>query len=510
MMPARKLESGSPYLSDESKMTGRADMLYMPENESEVIGILKDSVKNGRKITVSSMRTGVCGGAVPEGGDVLGMEMMNRAVGIGKDDRGFFIRVRPAMTVNELNALISKKAFSDLDELTPGAVEEAMKTPLFYPVDPTELNSSIGGNISTNASGPRTFKYGPTRNWVRMIRIVLSTGKVLDLKRGDVIAKDNVLDLGEGYAVRVPSYDFRLGIKNATGIMASPDLDAVDLFVGSEGIIGVITEADVYLAPWHPLISNIMFFPDDVSSYGFVKDLRDSDVVPEFLEYFDGGSLNLIRESRISDPKFTGMPDIPEKAGSAVFFDLPYDGSVYGSYDVIGKIAEKYGGSLDDSWCGHEQNDRQRFFAFRHSVPQSIFDHVAKIKQKNDVNIHKMGTDMSVPLDKLDRMMEIYRETLKKYDLRYVIFGHIGNGHLHVEIMIKSMDDVDRAKTAYRELARAAMDLGGSPSAEHGIGKLKNEYITMMYGEKGAEEIKAAKDVLDPTWTLNVGNMVIR
>lgn len=163
-MPARKLESGSPYLSDESKMTGRADMLYMPENESEVIGILKDSVKNGRKITVSSMRTGVCGGAVPEGGDVLGMEMMNGAVGIGKDDRGFFIRVRPAMTVNELNALISKKAFSDLDELTPGAVEEAMKTPLFYPVDPTELNSSIGGNISTNASGPRTFKYGPTRN----------------------------------------------------------------------------------------------------------------------------------------------------------------------------------------------------------------------------------------------------------------------------------------------------------------------------------------------------------
>lgn len=509
MLISKNLEKTSPYLTDESKMTGTADVLYMPTNESEVIEVLKKTSASGRTITISAMRTGVCGGAVPNGGDVMTLEKMNRVIGIGSNEKGVYVRLQPAVTINGLNDLIRKRSYDGLKELSEGAIDIAKNSELFYPIDPTELNGSIGGNISTNASGPRTFKYGPTRNWVKRIRIVLSNGDVLDLERDKLKAKDGMIIFSNGVMIKVPTYDFRLGIKNATGIMTSKDVDAVDVFIGSEGIFGVITEADIYLAHWHPLISSIIFFPDDQNAYDFVKEFVNSEIRPEFIEFFDTGSLDLIRASRKKDPKFTDMPDLPDCAGSAVFFDLPYDEKIEDRYLQIDQIASRYKGSLDNSWCGHELKDRQRFFAFRHSVPQSIFDYVASLKGGNS-GMHKMGTDMSVPLVNLDIMMDYYRKVLATYDLEYVIFGHIGNGHLHVEIILKDMDDINRAKEAYRKLAVKAIALNGSPSAEHGIGKLKTEYISMMYGEKGLNEIKEIKNVLDPEWILNPGNMVVR
>ncbi|MCQ2070637.1 MAG: FAD-binding oxidoreductase, partial [archaeon] len=134
---------------------------------------------------------------------------------------------------------------------------------------------------------------------------------------------------------------------------------------------------------------------------------------------------------------------------------------------------------------------------------------VAKLKGTSSPGIHKMGTDMSVPLESLDRMMDVYDEVITRYGLEYVIFGHIGNGHPHVEIILKDMDEFHRAKEAYRELAQAAIDLGGSPSAEHGIGKIKTEYVTMMYGEEGVREILEVKKTLDPECRFNPGNVVV-
>lgn len=506
------LDGNSPYITDESKMKGSAEFLIMPENESEVIEAVRDAYLNGKCITTSSMRTGVCGGCVPQGGDVLSMEKMNKIIGIGEDDRGFYIRVQPAVTVRDLNKMLRSRRVSGLNDLTEGALDRFSGEPsgFFYPVDPTELNSSIGGNISTNASGPRTFKYGPTRNWIRRIKVVLSDGTLLDVKRGDIRAdgRSFTLKMSDGdRIIPLPSYDFNMNVKNATGIMAADGMDLVDLFVGSEGIFGVVVEADVYVAPDHPLMSNIMFFPGPAEAYSFVRSLRDTQVVPEFLEFFDSGSLDLIRESRRRDPRFTEMPDIPDGAGSAVFFDIPYDGDILENYSIISKVAEKYRGSPENSWCGHEIRDRERFFAFRHSVPQTIFDHVASLKGTVP-GIHKMGTDMSVPLEHLDEMTDLYYSVLNEAELDFVIFGHIGNGHVHVEIILEDLDDLERARKAYRKLAEYAISFGGSPSAEHGIGKLKKEYIEMMYGKKGLEEIKRTKSALDPKWILCRGNMV--
>ena len=498
----------SPYTIDECKIRGYADSVLIPESESDVI----DAVRSESVITISGMRTGMCGGSVPYGGTVLSMEKFNRVIGVGRDDRGFFVRVQPFVTVRQLNDFIRRKEYRALPSITENAAEEMASDPngFFYPVDPTELNGSLGGNIADNASGPRTFKYGPTRDWVRRVRVVLSDGSVLDIKRGDISAKGRVLELPFSDGVRtveLPTYEFNRRVKNVTGLFVEDDMDAVDLFIGSEGIFGVLTEADLYLAPAHPLISNIVFLRQNSDAYSLSKDIRDSDVVPEVLEFFDSGSLDLIRASRRDDPRFTGMPDIPDYAKSALFFDLPMDGNLEKNYLALSGLLSRYGASLEDSWCGHELRDRERFFAFRHSVPQTIFDYVARLKGSSAPQINKMGTDMSVPLDRLDEMMESYDSIIRSYGLEYVIFGHIGNGHPHVEIILKDMEDFRKAKEAYAELAARVIELGGSPSAEHGIGKMKVSYTEMMYGPEGVAQIWNVKRTMDPDGILNPGNM---
>ena len=508
MIRLTDLPEDSPYTIDECKIRGRADEVLIPVSEAEVI----DAVKGCASITISGMRTGMCGGSVPYGGTVLSMERFDRILGVGKDARGFFVRVQPYVTVRQLNDFLRKRVFDGISDITEGAAEEMKSHPegFFYPVDPTELNGSLGGNIAANASGPRTYKYGPTRNWVRRIRAVLSDGSVLDIARGDIRAKGRTMEIPFSDGPRrfdLPTYQFNTVVKNTAGLFVEDDMDAVDLFVGSEGVFGIITEADLYVIPAYPLISSIVFLPNDGDAYALSRDFAGSGVTPEFLEFFDSGSLDLIRSSRRDDPRFTEMPDIPDNAGSALFFDLPMDTSLKENFGRLEHVIEKHGGSLRDSWCGYELRDRQRFFAFRHAVPQSIFDYVARLKGSSAPGINKMGTDMSVPLEHLDEMMAAYDEVITRYGLEYVIFGHIGNGHPHVEIILKDMDDFEKAKKAYLELAAKAVELGGSPSAEHGIGKMKVDYVRMMYGDGGMEQMRAVKRAMDPGYLFNPGNV---
>ena len=123
-------------------------------------------------------------------------------------------------------------------------------------------------------------------------------------------------------------------------------------------------------------------------------------------------------------------------------------------------------------------------------------------------SIHKMGTDMAVPDEAADEMMAFYKEKLDAAGLEYVIFGHIGNNHPHVEIILKSMEDFEKAKLVYEEFARKAVELGGSPSAEHGIGKIKTGYMRMMYGDEGIAQLRRVKSALDPKGMLCPGNLL--
>ncbi|MDO5861617.1 MAG: FAD-binding oxidoreductase [Thermoplasmata archaeon] len=513
MFDRQRIRPGSRYLSDESKMTGEAEYVVTPNDVEELKEAMRINHSKGNRITVSGMRTGLCGGCVPHGGYVLSLERMSGVVGIGKDDRGYFVRTLPCTTVRELNRILTTRDFSRIIDVTPGAVEALRNepTPWFYPVDPTELDGSIGGNIACNSSGPRTYKYGPTRGWVRRLSIVLADGQGMDITRGDVVADGRRLTFPAGrelYSFEVPTYKFNRDVKNAAGPMFEEGMDLVDLFIGSEGIFGIVAEADVYLTPWHPLLSIIAFLPTDKDALDVIKEIKsDGTVDPEFLEYMDCGSIDLVRRLMESDPATIRVPRIPNAAGSAVFLDLADTDGVDQRLDRLIQILGSHGGSEELTWCGREDRDRERMRDMRHSIPMSIFEYVASLKGSMP-GIHKMGTDMSVPDSRSDEMMSYYSEKLDEAGLEYVIFGHMGNCHPHVEIILKSMEDFEKANRVYDEFARKAVELGGSPSAEHGIGKIKRHYLAMMYGDEGVAELRRVKDALDPKGMLCPGNIL--
>ncbi len=513
MFYRQKISSGSKYQTDESKLTGKAVHVIVPVDIEELKEVVRVNNFKGNPITVSAMRTGVCGGAVAMEGDVLSLERLKGVTGVGKDERGYFLRVLPCTTLEEIDRALRSRDFSKLADITEGA-KEALASELcdyFYPVDPTEMGGSIGGNIACNSSGPRTYRYGPTRDWVRRLMVVLPEGQPIDITRGDIVADGRRFCVPAGrafYSFNIPSYDYNDRVKNATGPMFREGMDLVDLFIGSEGIFGIIAEADIYLAPRHPLVSVMTFFPSDEDCLAAVREIRSDDSVgPEFLEYMDGRSLGLLRKVMSSDPALIRAPAIPGDAGAALFLDLQDAGGIEDVLGRLGEIAGRHGAFFGDSWCGHEDQDRSRMRSLRHAIPASIFEYVASLKGKMP-GIHKMGTDMSVPDEAADEMMSYYSEQLDEAGLEYVIFGHIGNNHPHVEIILKSMEDFEKAKEVYSRFARKAVELGGSPSAEHGIGKIKTEYMDMMYGSEGVDRIRRIKEVLDPKGILCRGNLI--
>lgn len=503
-------DPNSPYLMDECKMRGNAERVYLPETEEELAGLMREASASATPVTVSGFRTGLCGGSVPMGGYLVSMERFSSLLGIGREDGRYFIRTQPCVTVNHIVRTVQMKRLEGLSDITDGACSDLLRDPsqYSYPVDPTEMDGSIGGNIAANASGARTFKYGPTRDWVRSLRLMLADGRTVRITRGEHTAVGRRFDCdvdGVRFAFDIPGYDFNTSVKNAAGLYSKEGMDLIDLVIGSEGILGIIVEADLWLTEWHPLISNIVFMPDDGSSLALIDSIRHDPVIrPEFLEYFDTGSVELIRRTCRTDPTILRPID---GGGSAVFMDLALDDDVETKYERIFRLIRDNGGDPSMSWVSYDQYDRKRMFAFRHSVPKAIFDYVATLKDCIPA-INKMGTDMSVPEEHNLTMMGYYDRILRESGLEYVVFGHMGNCHPHIEIILKDMEDLRKAKECYDVLALRAFELGGSPSAEHGIGKLKRGYIGMMYGEEGIRQIRDVKRAFDPKLILNRGNMV--
>ncbi len=217
------------YLKDASNTKGFCDAVVYPENANEIISIINNANSEKTKVTVCGNKTGLAGGSVPNGGIVLSTEKLNKILEINEKEK--FAIVEPGVLLsNFLQELKLKK--------------------LYYPPDPTELNCFLGGTVATNASGSKTFKYGSTRDFVLGIEIVLPTGELLILNRGKYFAKKYELlietNSGKKINLKIPSVK-SLPTKNTAGYFCKENMDAIDLFIGSEGTLGVITKIKLKL-----------------------------------------------------------------------------------------------------------------------------------------------------------------------------------------------------------------------------------------------------------------------
>lgn len=504
------------YLFDESKLSGgSAERILFPTATAEVCNQMRELAKSGEAVTLSAARTGITGGAVPFGGVLLSLEKMNRFLGIGYEahKKQWYLRVQPSVTLAEIASILKEKRVEALKPLTPGAIDlfQNDEKLYFYPVDPTELGASIGGTIATNASGARSFAYGATREWIKALTVVLASGELCHIERGRYLADEKgeiQFPIGkETQCLRIPAYKVP-NVKNSAGLYAKPGMDLIDLFIGSEGMLGVVTEVEIWLCESHEELSVIQFFEDEERFLTFVEAIRGEKSLPlEFLECIDANGLALIRRRQKEDPAALDIPLLPNALGGALFFDLQSGGDKLALLHKVNALCEKIGTSPSKSWVAYSARDKEKLRMFRHALPETVNEIIAQ-RKRTYPELHKLSTDMSVRNEHLRLIYAFYKEQLRKSGLSYVMFGHIGNNHMHINILPQSMDELYRAKELYHRLAKKVIALGGSLSAEHGIGKIKRDYIEMMYGQEGIEEMRRVKRFFDPAERINRGNVI--
>jgi D-lactate dehydrogenase (cytochrome) len=255
-------------------------------------------------------------------------------------------------------------------------------------------------------------------------------------------------------------------------------------------------------------ISIIQFLKSDEQAIDLVDALRNEKCIQiDFLEFYSGNALELLRHWQSQDPKSGAMPPIPLQAGAALFFEFSFEPMAENlDYAVLEKAIKAVGASIADSWAAYENRELQRLKDFRHILPETINAIIAE-RKKQFPEIHKLGTDLAVPDDRLHDMWRIYQDALDKADLQWVAFGHIGNNHIHINILPRNADELKQGLELYQQFAAKAVEFGGTVSAEHGIGKMKTKFLKLMYRPDEIQEMLALKSTLDPDRLLNPGNI---
>lgn len=468
MIIKTELDEMLPYTEDPSNIAGSLpSKIYIPETVAEVAPLVRQAYVTNTPLTISGGGTGIVGGRIPRGGWVLSTERLQKIhpFEIAKNT----IQVEAGVVINTLlNTLATFK--------------------YFYPPFPTEKTAYIGGTIATNASGEYTYRYGPTRAHIQSLNVVLAHGQMLTIHRGDYSINNGVFNLPMLTGTLHTTFRTPNVPKSSCGYFLKDSTDLVDLLIGSEGTLAVITGAELSLipAPHEPFFCVI--FLNTATAFALSNTLKSASFEPSILgiEYFDHHSLELLRLKHT----------LPTNATEAllVMFNIE-DESIY---DAIAPYLEHP--DIIDTWASDSAQSRERIYAFRHALPEAVNDRI------RSEGLTKLSTDCAVPHAQAATMLTYYKELLSSTDIPYTLFGHIGEAHLHVNFLPKP-GQKDQAKKLYKMILQKAVSLGGTISAEHGIGKKKAPYLPLMFSKNQLHEMKKIKNYFDPKGILCPGNI---
>ncbi|MCX7651013.1 MAG: FAD-binding protein [Flavobacteriales bacterium] len=426
------------------------DLCFVPEavarpgNAEQVAHLLRYCHVENIPVTPRGAGTGLSGGALPVcGGLVLDTSRMNRILKLDTDN--FTVTVEPGVITQHLQEVVAEKD-------------------LFYPPDPSSRGSCfIGGNIAENAGGPRAVKYGTTKDFVLNLKVVLADGTLIST----------------GAAT----------LKNATGY------NLTQLFVGSEGTLGVVTEATLKLLP-HPRHRRLMLanFESPEAACETVAEIFKAGFVPSALEFM---------EREAMDYTLAYKPDIslavPERAQAQLLVETDglYPDVVERDCEGLYEVLEKKGAF--DILYADDEAGQANLWRLRRAVGEAVKSH----------SIYK-EEDTVVPRFELPRLLRGVKEIGSRYGFRSVCYGHAGDGNLHVNILKGDLSDTfwnHELPEAIAEIFQLCKRLGGTISGEHGIGWVQRRYMPLVFSEAELQLMKSIKKLLDPKNILNPGKI---
>lgn len=432
------------YSYDGTFAEGLPDVVVLPASTDEVSQVVKVAAANQVPIIARGMASGLAAGSIPatSGGIVVSLTRMNKILEI--DTQNATVRAEAGVITAILQA-------------------EVEKTGLFYPPDPSSIkHSTIGGNIACNAGGPRCLKYGVTGDYVLGLKIVLANGQVLET--GGKPIKD------------VTGYDLK------------------SLFTGSEGTLGIITEALLRLVakPRYAKTALAEFSSLDDASRTVNAILLEG-IVPATLELMDQTALTCIEEAmHLGLNTDLGASLIIETDGTD-------EQTVLSEIEACARICEETGAQTVK--MAKNETERANLWKARRSISPAL--------ARRSPN--KLGEDITVPRSAIPEVVKLLRGISAKYGLQIVIFGHAGDGNLHPNILFDKRDPEQwkAVEKMVAEIFDAALSVGGTLSGEHGVGVLKRPYLEKALGPISVTVQRSIKQALDPQNILNPGKMFI-
>jgi glycolate oxidase len=429
------------YGTDAVNKTHRPDLVLLPGSREEISGIARLCHTHNVPLVVRGGGTGYSGGAVPiHGGIVVSLERLNRILEIDQDN--LLARVQPHVITAHLHAA-------------------AGQVGLMFPPDPASLQrATIGGNIAECAGGPRAFKYGTTKRYVLGLEVVLPTGEVI--------------------------HTGSKAVKNVVGY------DLTQLLVGSEGTLGIITEAILRLVPKPPARATLRAtFSGIEPAAGAVTALIRARVVPAALELIDADCLTAVAE-------YLGSTLAPSGTGALLLIEV--DGFAAGVAEELARVEEACrGAGAGEILRATTDDEHHALWRVRRELSPAL-----KV-----ISPIKFNHDVVVPRGRVPQLFDLISRLKREYRLRIPCFGHAGDGNIHVNIMVDpaDLDGLSRARAAERTLFEGVVALEGSISGEHGIGFTKAPFVGLELSPDEIALMKRLKLAFDPHNILNPGKI---
>jgi len=441
------------YEADASGLHLLPDLVARPESVDDVVELVRKAVSERFSITCAGAQTSTTGASITDTGMLLSLRSLDRIS--APDEKARTIRVEPGALVGEIK-------------------RRAAAVGLLFAPDPTsEEESTIGGAIACNASGARTFKYGATRRHVRALKVVMASGELMEFRRSD-LEKNTV-----GYAFAH---------------------DPIDWFIGSEGTLGIVVEAELSLLPLpRHVIGLAVLFKAEREALNFVIATRESSTVSaRCIEYFDERAIEIARTTAQ-----TGT--IPVEAGAMVYVEEEIDDdldSTLGRWlELIVAIAADFEPLVFDGEA--RLRDARKL---RHSIPATMNERGNKYRSSGG---RKVSTDWAVPYRKLPEAIQTARALVKGLGIEEpVIYGHAGNGHPHQNFVARDARELTTIEGAVEETLKRVLALQGTVAAEHGIGKIKRRWLPLQMNPLQISMMTAVKRELDPNGILAPGNIL--